>query len=78
VRCVSQLVQFEYRYADDSFLHKGCELQSCYEQVYDDFMSEMDSTANASKVPWMVAPGNHEVECHDPVGYSAVLFVLVS
>jgi hypothetical protein len=46
--------------------------------VYDDFMSEMDSTANASKVPWMVAPGNHEVECHDPVGYSAVLFVLVS
>lgn len=51
-------------YADDSFLHVGCATKFCYEQVWDDYMNEIEPIASA--LPYMTAVGNHEVECHDP------------
>lgn len=51
-------------YADDAFLHKGCMFSFCYEETWDQFMEEMQPVV--SQVPYMTAPGNHEVECHDP------------
>lgn len=51
-------------YADDSFLHVGCATKFCYEDVYDEYMNDVQDWA--SMLPYMVAPGNHEVECHDP------------
>lgn len=45
-------------YADDSFLHKGCVTKFCYEDTLDEYMSGIESWA--SKVPYMVTPGNHE------------------
>lgn len=32
-------------YADDSFLHKGCLFDFCYENVYDEFMNEVEPWA---------------------------------
>ena len=51
-------------YADDSFLHKGCVLSFCYEDAFDNYMNSVQDWASA--VPYMVGPGNHEAECHDP------------
>jgi hypothetical protein len=51
-------------YADDSFLHKGCLFSFCYEEVWDEYMNEIEPFA--SRLPYMTAPGNHEAECHDP------------
>lgn len=51
-------------YADDSFLHPGCVLNFCYEQVYDKYMGGIQPLISSS--PYMVSPGNHEAECHDP------------
>lgn len=51
-------------YADDSFLHPGCALSFCYEQAFDNYMNAVQDWA--SVVPYMVGPGNHEAECHDP------------
>lgn len=51
-------------YADDAFLHKGCMFSFCYEETWDQFMNEMEPIV--SQLPYMVAPGNHEAECHDP------------
>ena len=45
-------------YADDSFLHKGCVTKFCYEDTLDEYMSGIEPWA--SKVPYMVTPGNHE------------------
>lgn len=45
-------------YADDSFLHKGCYTSFCYEDAYDTYMKNIQPWA--SKLPYMVAPGNHE------------------
>jgi acid phosphatase type 7 len=50
--------------ADDAFLHRDCVLHFCYEEVWDEYMTEIESMA--SQLPYMTAPGNHEVECHDP------------
>ncbi len=50
-------------YADDSFLHIGCRLKSCYESTWDIYMNLVEEWA--SKVPYMTAPGNHEADCHD-------------
>ena len=50
-------------YADDSFLHEGCEEVSCYEEVWDDYLVEMQASAGVSRTPWMTTPGNHEVKC---------------
>jgi acid phosphatase type 7 len=51
-------------YADDAFLHLKCVLQFCYESAFDEYMTNIEEWA--SKVPYMVAPGNHEADCHDP------------
>eukprot|EP01062_Namystynia_karyoxenos_P062540 TRINITY_DN5543_c0_g2_i1.p1 TRINITY_DN5543_c0_g2~~TRINITY_DN5543_c0_g2_i1.p1 ORF type:complete len:447 (+),score=165.48 TRINITY_DN5543_c0_g2_i1:86-1426(+) len=52
-------------YADDAFSHKGCVLRSCYERVYNGFMNWMQNVS--SVMAYMVTPGNHESECHDPL-----------
>lgn len=51
-------------YADDSFLHKDCVLSFCYEDTFDHYMELIEPWA--SKLPYMVTPGNHEADCHDP------------
>ena len=51
-------------YADDAWLHIDCVTDFCYEEEYDKFMNAIDSWT--SKVPYMVLPGNHEADCHDP------------
>lgn len=45
-------------YADDSFLHKGCVFDFCYEDTYDEYMRNVQPWA--SQIPYMVLPGNHE------------------
>lgn len=55
-------------YADDSFLHKDCVLHFCYEEVWDEYMEEIEEMA--SQIPYMTAPGNHEVECHGTCCFS--------
>lgn len=45
-------------YADDSFLHPGCAVKFCYEQTWDTYMNNIEPWA--SRVPYMVAVGNHE------------------
>lgn len=51
-------------YADDAFLHLNCVLKFCYEETFDNYMKRIEPWA--SKVPYMVTPGNHEADCHDP------------
>jgi hypothetical protein len=51
-------------YADDSFLHPGCAFKFCYEETWDKYMNLIQPFA--SYKPYMVAPGNHEADCHDP------------
>lgn len=51
-------------YADDSFLHKGCVFKFCYEDTINQYLERVEPWA--SKVPYMVLPGNHEADCHDP------------
>ena len=51
-------------YADDSFLHKDCAFKFCYEETWDNYMQSIEPFA--SKVPYMVAVGNHVADCHDP------------
>jgi hypothetical protein len=51
-------------YADDSFLHPGCAFKFCYEETWDKYMGLIQPFA--SYKPYMVAPGNHEADCHDP------------
>jgi len=51
-------------YADDSFLHLGCATSFCYEDSFDQYMVSIEPWA--SQLPYMVAPGNHEADCHDP------------
>lgn len=46
-------------YADDAFLHRGCMFSFCYEETWDQFMNEMEPIV--SSIPYMTAPGNHEV-----------------
>lgn len=50
-------------YADDSFLHDPLALD--YEEAFDEYMDQV-MDAFSSRVPYMVAPGNHEGECHSP------------
>lgn len=50
-------------YADDGFSHHP--LGFHYEEAYNGFMEWIEPVASA--VPYMVAPGNHESECHSPV-----------
>jgi phosphodiesterase/alkaline phosphatase D-like protein len=45
-------------YADDSFLHARCVFKFCYEETLDKYMDEVQPWA--SKLPYMVTPGNHE------------------
>lgn len=52
-------------YADDSFIHYGCYTKFCYEEKYDEYMARAQD-AWASSLPYMVAPGNHEADCHSP------------
>ena len=42
-------------YADDSFLHKGCFFDFCYETAFDTYMNLVEPWA--SQVPYMVAVG---------------------
>lgn len=51
-------------YADDSFLHEGCITKFCYEDTWNTFMTKIQPFA--SYKPYMVVPGNHEADCHDP------------
>mmetsp|Transcript_19822 Transcript_19822/g.41378 ORF Transcript_19822/g.41378 Transcript_19822/m.41378 type:complete len:457 (-) Transcript_19822:79-1449(-) len=51
-------------YADDSFLHVGCMVRFCYEEKWNEYMDSMEAVV--SEVPYMVMPGNHEADCHDP------------
>ena len=51
-------------YADDSFLHEDCVFKFCYEETWDNYMQSIEPFA--SKVPYMVAVGNHEADCHSP------------
>jgi len=51
-------------YADDSFLHFDCYLKFCYEKTFNEYMSNIETWA--SQLPYMVAVGNHEADCHDP------------
>lgn len=51
-------------YADDSFLHLDCVFKFCYEDTFDTYMNNIQPWA--SKLPYMVSPGNHEADCHDP------------
>lgn len=51
-------------YADDSFLHPGCAFKFCYEETWNKYMNLIQPFA--SYKPYMVAPGNHEADCHDP------------
>lgn len=51
-------------YADDSFLHNGCYTQFCYEDAFDNYMNAIEPWA--SHLPYMVAVGNHEADCHSP------------
>jgi hypothetical protein len=48
-------------YADDAFLHP---LGPKYETVYNDWMNWIQNITESK--PYMVAPGNHESECHSP------------
>eukprot|EP00752_Nemacystus_decipiens_P007708 g6891.t1 len=50
-------------YADDSFLERPWSFG--FEDKWDAFMRRT-SHEFASKVPYMVVPGNHEAECHSP------------
>ncbi|CAN0369496.1 unnamed protein product, partial [Laminaria digitata] len=50
-------------YADDAFLERLWSFG--YEEKWDAFMRRA-SRGYASKVPYMVVPGNHEAECHSP------------
>lgn len=52
-------------YADDSFLHFGCYTKFCYEEVFDSYMNIVQDSW-AARVPYMVAVGNHEADCHSP------------
>ncbi len=45
-------------YADDSFLHKDCVFNFCYEDTIDDYLGRVQPVA--SHIPYMVTPGNHE------------------
>lgn len=45
-------------YADDSFLHKGCVTEFCFEKTFDEYMDKAEPWA--SLLPYMVTPGNHE------------------
>jgi hypothetical protein len=50
-------------YADDSYTHIGCFTKFCYEDTIDEYLKKIEPWA--SKLPYMVAPGNHEANCHD-------------
>jgi hypothetical protein len=50
-------------YADDAFSHVGFTLHDGYEPCYDGWMQWQQNYS--SIMPLMVAPGNHESECHD-------------
>lgn len=41
----------------------GCFTKFCYEQTFDTYMEGIEPWA--SKLPYMVLPGNHEADCHD-------------
>lgn len=49
-------------YADDSFAHSP--VHFTYEDAYNGFMNWMQNISSA--MPYMVAAGNHESECHSP------------
>ena len=51
-------------YADDAFLHAKCWFRFCYEDVFNEYMNEMQPIV--SQIPWMTMPGNHEADCHSP------------
>jgi acid phosphatase type 7 len=51
------------RYADDAFLHAAVSFE--YEAAWDEYMEQVESFASGC-APYMVAPGNHEAECHSP------------
>lgn len=51
-------------YADDAFGYWADLLKFDYENVYDSWMSWIENVS--STTPFMVAPGNHESECHSP------------
>lgn len=51
-------------YADDSFLHKGCYTEFCYESTFDTYLTKVEPWA--SQLAYMTVPGNHEADCHDP------------
>mmetsp|Transcript_3187 Transcript_3187/g.4798 ORF Transcript_3187/g.4798 Transcript_3187/m.4798 type:complete len:500 (+) Transcript_3187:76-1575(+) len=50
-------------YADDAFLHDATSFE--YENVYNGYMQWISNISESK--PYMVAPGNHEAECHSPV-----------
>jgi hypothetical protein len=45
-------------YADDAFLHAGCVAKFCYEDTINAYLSNVETWA--SRIPYMVMPGNHE------------------
>jgi acid phosphatase type 7 len=49
-------------YADDAFLHTPLKFE--YENVYDGWMNWIENISDSKA--YMVAPGNHESECHSP------------
>lgn len=49
-------------YADDGFLHDPAGFS--YEAIYDGWMNWISNMSD--RLPYMVAAGNHEAECHSP------------
>jgi acid phosphatase type 7 len=49
-------------YADDAFLHYPLHFK--YEEIYDNWMNWIENISDS--MAYMVAPGNHESECHSP------------
>eukprot|EP00730_Choanoeca_flexa_P015560 TRINITY_DN7174_c0_g1_i1.p1 TRINITY_DN7174_c0_g1~~TRINITY_DN7174_c0_g1_i1.p1 ORF type:complete len:483 (+),score=102.42 TRINITY_DN7174_c0_g1_i1:1170-2618(+) len=49
-------------YADDAFAHHPAKMS--YEEAYNGYMNWLQNVT--STVPYMVAAGNHESECHSP------------
>lgn len=58
-------------YADDSFLHKDCVFDFCYENAFDTYLQNVESWT--SQLPYMVCVGNHEAG----KSFSYITFMLI-
>jgi len=57
-------------YADDAFLHDITGFE--YENIYNAWMNWIQNMSSA--IPYMVAAGNHESECHSPACVATALY----